>query len=104
MVLWMQAVVAPRLADSLPAEMTTVATAIHSPAPRWRERLNAMSNVPPVFRMVWEAAPGIVTSGMIFRFAAALLPLAMLAVTRVIIDSIYAFTSHQKALPRMFWW
>ncbi|MGH9703016.1 MAG: ABC transporter ATP-binding protein, partial [Candidatus Acidiferrales bacterium] len=32
------------------------------------------------------------------------MPLAMLAVTKWIIDSIVAFSSHQKALPHYFWW
>ena len=77
---------------------------LQPPAPKWRDRLKAMNNIPPVLRMVWESAPKVVTSSLLFRFVAALVPLAMLAVTRIIIDSIYGFTSHQKALPRMFWW
>ena len=37
------------------------------PRPKWQARLKALRNIPPVFRMVWEAAPGIVVSSLIFR-------------------------------------
>lgn len=39
-----------------------------------------------------------------FRVIAALLPVAMLAVTKFIIDSIYNLTSRHQALPASFWW
>ena len=77
---------------------------ISVPAPRWRERLQALRNMPPVLRMVWEAAPKVIISGVTLRIAAALLPLAVLKVTQVIIDSVYNFTAHHKALPSYFWW
>jgi len=74
------------------------------PTPRWRERVAALKNIPPVLRMVWEAAPKVIISSLIFRVTAALLPLAVLAVTRVIIDDVYGFTTHQRSLPPIFWW
>ena len=77
---------------------------ISVPAPRWRERLQALRNMPPVLRMVWEAAPKVIVSGVTLRIVAALLPLAVLKVTQVIIDSVYNFTAHHKALPSYFWW
>jgi ATP-binding cassette subfamily B protein len=72
--------------------------------PKWRERINALNNIPPLFRMVWESAPTAVVAGFLLRLTTALIPVAMLAVTRVIIDSIYALTSHHTALPGIFWW
>ncbi len=72
--------------------------------PSWRDRVRGLKNLPPVLRMVWDSAPAIVGSSLGFRVIAALMPLAMLAVTKSIIDSIVAFTSHQKALPHYFWW
>lgn len=54
--------------------------------------------------MVWESAPQAVTAGVFFRLLVALTPVALLAVTRFIIDSIYAFRSHQQPLPTYFWW
>ena len=70
----------------------------------WREHIKAVRNVPPLFKMVWKAAPGVVASSIFLRLLAALVPLAILAVTKVIIDSIYNLTSHHTALPEMFWW
>jgi len=69
----------------------------------WRERISSLKNIPPIFRMVWSAAPGVVTSTLFFRLIAAVLPITLLAVTRRIIDSIYRVTSHQEPLSHGFW-
>src|SRR6202158_452915 len=74
------------------------------PTPRWRERIAALKNFPPVLRMVWEAAPKVIVSSLACRVIAALLPLAVLAVTRVIINDIVNLTTHRNALPGNFWW
>ena len=52
----------------------------------WRERFTALKNLPQVMRLVWHAAPGVVTGGLLFRIAVALIPLAILAVSKRIID------------------
>ena len=78
--------------------------AISSPAPRWRERLQALKNIPPVLRMVWEAAPNVIVASVTLRVTTALLPLAVLKVTQVIIDGVYNLTAHHTALPHYFWW
>jgi ATP-binding cassette subfamily B protein len=54
--------------------------------------------------MVWAAAPVVVTLSLVGRVLAAMVPLAILAVTRLIIDSIYALTSYHSPLPGSFWW
>jgi ATP-binding cassette subfamily B protein len=74
------------------------------PTPRWRERVAALKNIPPVLRMVWEAAPKVIVSSLVCRVIAALLPLAVLTVTSVIINDIVGFTAHQRTLPPIFWW
>ncbi len=89
--------------------MNSVDTAIgqgtQEPSPKWRARLKALlSNTPPIIRMVWESAPKVVVASLSARFVASLIPLAMLAVTKLIIDAIYAFLSRHKALPGDFWW
>ena len=76
----------------------------NAPPPKWRERLRALANVQPVFRMVWDAAPRVVVGSLVCRITAALIPLAMLAVTKLIIDSIIDVTSRQQPLPWFFWW
>jgi ATP-binding cassette, subfamily B, bacterial len=77
---------------------------IANPVPRWRDRLNALRNTLPIFRMVWEASPRIVVANVGVRLIVSLLPLAMLAVTKVIIDSIYRYKADHTALPTYFWW
>jgi len=72
--------------------------------PRWKDRLNALRNTLPIFRMVWEASPRIVVANVGVRLVVSLLPLAMLAVTKVIIDSIYGYRANHTALPTYFWW
>jgi ATP-binding cassette, subfamily B, bacterial len=74
------------------------------PHSNWREHINGVRNVPPLFKMVWKAAPGVVASSIFLRLVAALIPLAMLAVTKLIIDFIYNLTSHHTAIPKVFWW
>jgi ATP-binding cassette subfamily B protein len=77
---------------------------IQDPTPKWRERIAALKNFPPVLRMVWEAAPKVIVCSLACRVIAALLPLAVLAVTRVIINDIVNLTTHRNALPANFWW
>jgi len=55
-------------------------------------------------RMVWDAAPGVITSTLICRTLVALIPLAALAVTRVIVNDIVDFRAGHGALPHNFWW
>jgi len=69
------------------------------PRPKWHERLRALNNVRPILRMVWDAAPGVVTGGVLSRLLAALVPVAMLWVTKLIIDAIQT-----HPLPAHFWW
>jgi ATP-binding cassette subfamily B protein len=83
---------------------TTPRERIQGPPSRWRDRLRALQNIPPLFRIVWKAAPQVVTAGLAFRVIIALLPVAMLAVTKVIIDAIYGLTSQHRPLPGNFWW
>jgi ATP-binding cassette subfamily B protein len=75
------------------------------PSPKWRERLKALRlNTPPIIRMVWESASKVVIANLSARLVAALIPLAMLAVTKLIIDAIFRLLSNHKALPTYFWW
>jgi ATP-binding cassette subfamily B protein len=66
--------------------------------------VQALRNIPPVLRLVWEAAPAVIVCGLAFRVVAALVPLAVLKVTQVIIDAVYNYTAYGKALPHSFWW
>jgi ATP-binding cassette, subfamily B, bacterial len=77
---------------------------IQGPPSRWRDRLRALRNIPPLFQIVWKAAPTVVTCSLICRVTVALLPVAMLAVTKFIIDAIQGLVQYHKPLPSSFWW
>ena len=79
------------------------AETVWMPRKDWHDRFHSLKNVPPIFGMVWEAAPGVVSASVAIRLSAALLPLGMLMITRRIIDAIYLVASHQAALPARFW-
>jgi ATP-binding cassette, subfamily B, bacterial len=71
---------------------------------RWNDRVRALRNIPPLFKIVWKSAPKVVVSSLTCRVVVALMPVVMLWVTKYIIDAIVGLTSHQKALPHLFWW
>src|SRR5579862_2320486 len=81
-------------------KMTEALQPIPLPRPKWHERMRALHNVRPILRMVWEAAPGVVTGGVLSRLGSAVVPVAMLWVTKLIIDAI----THARPLPGYFWW
>ena len=69
----------------------------------WRQRAHALRNIPPVLRIVWASGPRVISAGLALRLLAALIPLAMLSVSRAIIDDVVA-TTHARPLPPEFWW
>jgi ATP-binding cassette subfamily B protein len=70
----------------------------------WSERIAALRNVPAVLKLVWGAAPVTVGSGIVLRVFSALIPLGMLAVSKLIIDLVIATVRHSGPFPqRMIW-
>jgi ATP-binding cassette, subfamily B, bacterial len=80
----------------------SVAT-VRSFASGWYERWNALKRLPAVFAIVWEAGSWVVVSGVFLRIVTALIPLAMLGVSRSIIDAIVAAVSRSQAVQAGFW-
>ena len=70
----------------------------------WEERLSALRNIPPVLKIVWESGPLVVSLGLFLRLLSSLLPLAVLWITRLIIDIIYRILAHHQPVPRSLWW
>lgn len=65
--------------------------------------MRALRNIPPLARIVWESGRGVVASGLVCRVINALIPLAMLAVSKRILDAVQAhFAGH--SLPSFFWY
>jgi ATP-binding cassette, subfamily B, bacterial len=69
----------------------------------WRERLHALRNVPPLLSIVWRSGPRVVTGGAVCRLAASLVPLAMLSVSKRILDGVQAHFAG-RPLPPTFWY
>jgi len=69
----------------------------------WRERVRALRNVPPLVQIVWESGRAVVSAGLVCRLIAALVPLAMLAVSKRILDAVQAHFAG-RALPANFWY
>lgn len=69
----------------------------------WRERLQALRNVPPLARIVWQSGQGVVSAGLATRVVTALIPLAMLGVSKKILDAIQAHFAG-RPLPPFFWY
>ena len=69
----------------------------------WTKRLQALANIPAVLKIVWEASPSVVTWGLVLRLATALMPVGLLAIAKVIIDSVVNYISHGVLRPH-FWW
>ena len=64
----------------------------------------ALRNVPSVFHLVWGAAPKTVASGIVLRVISALIPLGMLALSRLIIDLVIATVKQPGPFPQQMWW
>jgi ATP-binding cassette subfamily B protein len=70
----------------------------------WHERLAALSQVPPVLGFVWRSGPAVVSAGLGVRIIASLLPVAILAISKIIVDAIVNVVAHRQPLPATFWW
>src|SRR5690348_7186284 len=75
--------------------------------PSWKERFEALKNVPPLLKMVWETHRGYATIMVSLRLVRSLLPLAILWIGKLIIDgvvgSIQAYASgHPVPWPALF--
>ncbi|HTU44335.1 MAG TPA: ABC transporter ATP-binding protein [Bryobacteraceae bacterium] len=69
----------------------------------WRERLQALRNVPPLLRMVWQTSPALTVWTLLLRCISALFPLAMLWVSKLIIDLVVRSIRHQPIHRSDIW-
>jgi ATP-binding cassette subfamily B protein len=70
----------------------------------WGERLVALRNVPPILKIVWQSGPGVVTFGIVARVIAALLPVAIGYIPKLIIDILEQLIKHHGPVPPKLWW
>ncbi|MDQ2711855.1 MAG: ABC transporter ATP-binding protein/permease [Acidobacteriota bacterium] len=69
----------------------------------WRERLQALRNVPPLLKMVWETSPSLAFSTLFLRCLSAFFPLATLWVSKLIIDLVVRAIRHQPYERSLIW-
>jgi ATP-binding cassette, subfamily B, bacterial len=69
----------------------------------WRERVQALKNVPPVLGILWQSGPAVVVLGLLLRILVAALPAAIAGVAALILNGVQKYFSHQ-GVPPHFWW
>jgi ATP-binding cassette, subfamily B, bacterial len=65
--------------------------------------MRALRNVPPLLLIVWRSGPSVVSGGLLCRILGAFVPIAMLWVSKQILDAVQAKFSG-RPLPEHFWW
>jgi len=70
----------------------------------WRERVAALRNVPPILRIVWQSGPAVVAFGIIARIVAALLPISLAYIPKLIIDILVHRLQSHGPVPTRLWW
>jgi ATP-binding cassette, subfamily B, bacterial len=69
----------------------------------WRERLGALRNIGPLFYMVWETSRILTLATLVLRLFRALLPLATLWVSKLILDAVVALIRGKSTASREVW-
>lgn len=70
--------------------------------PTWRERFAALSNVPPLIKLVWQTHRGFTSAMILLRLIQAAVPVATLWVGKLIIDTIVASLSSSPDYRRLW--
>src|ERR1700723_3466179 len=69
----------------------------------WRERVQALKNVPPVLGILWQSGPAVVVWGLLLRILVAALPAAIAGVAALILNGVQHYFT-DKTLSPQFWW
>ena len=69
----------------------------------WRTRLASMRNIRPLLGMVWKTSPVLVSTTTVLRLFRALLPLAMLWVSKLILDGVVGWIRRGNGDARYIW-
>jgi ATP-binding cassette, subfamily B, bacterial len=70
----------------------------------WQERLSALRNTPVVLKIVWQSGGVVVTLGIAFRIVASLLPLGLLWVSKLIVDTVVQVVNTHQGIPVKLWY
>jgi ATP-binding cassette subfamily B protein len=62
--------------------------------PSWRHRIRALKNLPPIVKLVWSTGRSLIAASVGLRLVAAVVPVAMLWIAKLIIDQIAPAVGH----------
>jgi len=68
------------------------------------ERVSALKNLPPLFRLVWATSPMLVVTSLALRLVRALVPVSMLWVGKLIVDEVVRVASSSPVLDGLAAW
>lgn len=71
---------------------------------QWKLRLNAFANWPPILCMLREAGSGALATAFTLRTLSALIPIARLGVSRIIIDALTALSQNKPTQVDPWFW
>ena len=69
----------------------------------WQDRLHALKNLPPVLSLLWNSGRMLVATEVSLRIVSALIPVTMLWVSKLIIDSVVAAGAGQHIPALRIW-
>ncbi len=69
----------------------------------WRTRLASLGNIRPLLGMVWETSPPLVLCTALLRLVRSVLPLAMLWVSKLILDAVVAWIKRGNGNAQVIW-
>src|SRR5580658_4447699 len=58
----------------------------------WRQRLNALRDLPRFFGLVWRTSPGLMALNVVLRVARSAIPVSVLYIGKLIIDQVVFLT------------
>jgi ATP-binding cassette, subfamily B, bacterial len=71
----------------------------------WRDRVQALKNVPPVLKIVWDSGPHVVVLGLLLRVVVSVVPVSTSWVTGSIVQTVTTIVDkRQTNLLSHLWW
>jgi ATP-binding cassette subfamily B protein len=82
----------------------SVADETQSSIAAWKDRLEALKNVPPVLKIVWDSGPSVVVAGLILRLFVSLVPVSAGYVGGVVIQRATDIFNKKVPMNATLWW
>ena len=68
-----------------------------------KQQFSALKNIPPFFRLIWQASPSMAVANAILRLLKSAIPLATLYVAKEIIDTVIALIDQPDGDQTLLW-